>query len=172
MKRLLPVMLACLLLFTSCGAKQAVKNPFKGKSGNFITAAAIRYKGLEAIATISQVEPSSCSFVFEAPRPVAGMSFVFSQDDVDVHYKGMNLIFARDFMPYGAVANVTVQALGKVINDEELTVNAESDTPEIRGMAQTGEFILKIDRDTGEIAKLSVPAQELEIEFHNFRFLD
>jgi len=164
--------MACLLLLTACGSNKAVKNPFKGKSGNFITAASISYKGVKALATISQATPLSCSFVFEAPRQVAGMGLVFQQDDVDVSYKGMGFTFARDFMPYGAVANITVQALNMVINDEELTVNAESEAPEIRGMVEAGEFILQIDRDTGEIVKLSVPTQELEIEFHNFRFLD
>ena len=165
-------MMACILLFAACGAHRPVKNPFKGKSGNYITGATIRYQGLTALATVSQAEPSSCSFVLESPKHLAGMGYVFRQDDVDVNYKGMSFTFVRDFMPYSAVANITVQALSRVINDDELTVTAENDEHKIRGTVETGEFILTIDRDTGEIRKLLVPAQEIEIEFHNFRFLD
>jgi hypothetical protein len=161
-----------LLVFTACGALP-VKNPLRGRSGNYVTAADFTYKEHEFAAVISQETPSSCVVAFDFPNTVAGLEIVFQKDDAKINYKGLSFTFDRESMPPGAAANVAVTAIGAAMTGESLEIFRKDDNHiEIAGMTENGEFKLVAERKTGELIKLSVPAQELEIAFNNFRFLD
>lgn len=173
--RVTSLVLAFLLLFCGCGTtgeNVPGKTPLAEHSGNYRTTAHINYKDLKASASISQETPSSCSVVFESPPSLKEMAFVFRQDSVDLSYKGLSFSFNPDSMPGGAVAKLAVSAINKAMKDEGLNVALDGSALEVTGMLENGEFSLKLDGKTGNLLKLSVPAEELEIEFVNFQFFD
>lgn len=141
-------------------------------TGNYYTAAKITYKELKARALISQETPASCSVVFESPQSLSDMAFVFRRDNVDVNYKGLSFTFEQDSLPAAAVAKLAVSAINRAMRDDGLEVMLDNGTFEVKGMLESGEFILKINEETGSLMKLLIPAEELEIEFENFTFLD
>lgn len=170
---LLVILLIAGAFFTGCAKKQPdTKEPLKGRTGNYTTTAKIGYRDLQATARISQESPSSCAVTFESPESLEDMGFIFREDSVDLSYKGLSVTFEPDTLPGGAVAKMAVTAINKAMKDDGLTVAMTDGALEIRGMMESGEFILTINKETGNLMKLSVPAEELEIEFANFKFLD
>lgn len=163
----------CLgLAACSGGPPEPPQAPLAGRSGNYNTQAVIRYKELSATAIIAQKTPESCSLNFTSPDSLKDMAFVFHRDSVDVSFKGSSFRFDPRSVPGGAVANVTVTAISKALQDDGITVNRTDQGTELTGMLGVGEFTLSLDPESGSLVKLSVPSEELEIEFQNFRFLD
>lgn len=171
--KLLVLLCGFLLIFTSCSQKN--KKPediFAGHTGNYSTSAKIAYKELKATARISRETPVSCSVVFESPESLKDMAFVFQRDSVDLNYKGLSFNFEQDSLPATAVAKIAVSAINRAMRDDGLSVALDGGVLEITGMLESGEFILRVNGETGSLMKLLVPAEELEIEFENFTFLD
>lgn len=163
----------CLLCLTGCGSKaEEQSTPLKKHSGNYSSTANITYKELQATATITQESPQSCAVVFSSPPSLKDMAFVFHKDNVDLNYKGMSFSFNPNSLPGGAVAGMAVSAINTAMRDDGLQVELADDALEVSGVMQSGEFKLRLDAKNGNLLKLSVPAEELEIEFVNFQFLD
>lgn len=170
---LLPI---CIVLTAAAGcAKKAAweKEPFEGHTGNYSAVVRIKSHEMEAMALILQETPSSCSVEFELPESLRGMTFVFRNDTVDLSYKGLDFQFEPDSLPQGAAAKLMVSAISRAMRGgDEITVQGEEGILRLSGMMESGEFSLELDRESGEPVKLSIPGEELEIEFSKFRFLD
>ncbi len=167
--------LICVITLSFSGCKSKTlnpKTPLSGHTGNYTTSAKISYKELKATAHISQETPSRCSVTFESPPSLAEMAFVFQEDSVDLNYKGLSFQFEPDSVPGNAVAKLAVTAINKAMRDDGLFVKLDDGTLEVNGVMESGEFVLKVHGKTGSLMKLSIPAEELEIEFDNFAFLD
>lgn len=170
-------LVSALLLFSllgGCGPSPPAEpsSPLEGRSGNYDTTAVITYKELKATATISQESPESCLVRFASPDSLGDMAFVFRRDSVDVSYKGLAFQFDPQSLPGGAVAKVAVNAVNKAMMGDGVSLALTDAGMELTGMLEVGEFKLRLDADDGNLLKLSVPSEELEIEFVNFRFLD
>lgn len=170
---LLVLLIGMVLLFSACGGK--AKKPediFEGRSGNYSTAARISYKGLNAQAAISQETPASCAVAFTAPASLKDMAFVFRQDSVDLSYKGLRFRFEQASVPLAAVARLAVSTINYAMRGDGVEAARVGDAVEITGIQENGSFLLRVDAETGRPIKLLIPAEELEIEFDNFTFLD
>lgn len=163
-----------ILLMAGCGkaAANLPKRPLSGHTGNYETTADISYKGLEATAILSQESPGSCSVSFTAPASLKDMAFVFNEDSVDVSYKGLSFQFDPQSLPGGALAKIMTSSINKAMKDDGITVSADETGIDLTGVLDVGEFTLRLDGQNGNLLKLSVPSEDLEIEFLNFRFLD
>lgn len=173
MRKLLTLLLS-LALLGGCAAKPpaAPQSPLAGRSGNYETTANIVYRGLEATASIAQSTPESCRVAFSAPDTVEGMELTFARDSVGVAYKGLSFQFDPGSVPSGAVARIAVEAIGKAMRDEGVELRQTESGLELCGALDAGEFTLRLDAESGNLLKLSVPSEDLEITFENFRFLD
>lgn len=160
-------------LLAGCGEKSPAKSeqPLAEHTGNYQTTANINYKDLKATAVICQ-DIGSCSVSFTAPASLKDMAFVFGEDAVDVSYKGLGFQFDPQSLPGGALARIMTSSINKAMRNDGISVTLTDSGIDLTGMLDVGEFTLQLDRDSGNILKLSVPSEELEIEFLNFRFLD
>lgn len=165
------LVLLCVLTLAGC-QKPKPQNPLPKQSGNYETAAEISYKELKATASISRETPESCTVVFDSPPSLKDMSFIFRRDSVDLGYKGLSFRFDPDSLPGGAIANLTVSAINRAMSDDGLSLALANGALEITGVMDSGEFRLLLDPESGNLIKLSVPAEELEIAFSNFHFLN
>ena len=146
--------------------------PLAGHTGNYDTQAKITCGELSATATVSQESPDACTVTFTSPDSLEDMAFLFRQDSVDVSYKDLGFQFDPGSVPGGAIAKVMVSAVGKAMRDDGVTAESTEAGTELSGTLETGAFTLRLDPESGSPLKLSVPSEELEIEFVNFRFLD
>ncbi|MDL2233593.1 hypothetical protein LJC63_08480 [Ruminococcaceae bacterium OttesenSCG-928-L11] len=173
----LAVGLLCLGI-VSCSNRQKLltpakpENPLPAHSGNYQSSASIRYGELEATATIIQETPRACAVTFTSPPSLADMSFVFQEGVVDLGYKGLAFTFDPHSVPGGAVAKVAVSAINKAMKSDGVAVDYSDGALSLSGVMESGEFVLRLDAENGNLLKLLVPAEDLEIEFLNFTFLD
>jgi len=185
MRRILLILLcavifisAVLLILTQCNENGGMPSPsassqiLKKLSGNFKTTARVTYRGLAATAEITQDSPESCTVAFLAPDTLNGMSVRFSSEDVEVSYKGLGFSFNPTSLPGASVAKTAVSAINTALRDEGLRLEQLEGTLSVMGTSDSGEFTLLLEPDSGNLLKLSVPRQELEIEFENFTFLE
>lgn len=173
MAGVLALLCGALIIFGGCSKEEIKpKPPLSKHTGNYTTDARIKYKELSAVAKISQETPSSCSVEFESPPSLSGMAFVFKSDKVDLNYKGLSFTYSPESIPGGAIAKLATSAINRAMKDDGLSVVQEDGALRINGVMESGSFSLTLDKKTGNLMKLSVPEEELEIEFENFTFLD
>lgn len=171
--RCVGLIVAFLLGLCGCAAGGGTPgNPLPEHSGNFDTSATISYKDLKATATITQETPKACAVTFTSPPSLTDMSFVFQGETVELGYKGVSFTFDPATLPGGAVAGMTVSAINKAMKDDGISVDYTAGVLTLNGVMESGEFSLRLDAENGNLLKLSVPAEELEIEFVNFTFLE
>lgn len=168
--------LSCVLvisLFNNSSIKKANKEKLIEKVNSpFSTSANIKYKDIIAAATISSETPKTCKVLFSSPKSIEGMSFILSDEEVFVDYKGMNFSFDPNSLPGGAVANVVVAAINSATQKDGVTVEVKENVLEVSGESDAGEFILRLDKSNGNFLKLVLPENDLELEFVNFKFLE
>ena len=140
-------------------------------TGLFETTAHITYRDLSAIARIVQDTPEACTVTFSAPDTLKNMSFVFRQDQVKVSYRGLSFDFDPGSIPGSAVAKAAVSSINAALQKEGLALEQLSGSLSLTGSSESGDFTLLIDTESGDLLKLTVPSQELEIAFENFTFL-
>lgn len=171
-------LLIAILVFaglSACSRQTPVRTPVNlltEHSGNFDATANITYKELRATATIVQETPRACSVTFSSPASLKDMSFVFREGVVDMAYKGLAFTFDPQSLPGGAAAKIAVAGINRAMKDDGITVDYTEGILSLSGIMESGEFSLRLDPESGNLMKLSVPAEELEIEFINFTFLD
>jgi hypothetical protein len=168
-------LIACIGGFAACALQptpQPPANPLVSHIGNFDTAANITYRDLKATATITQETPQSCAVTFSSPASLQDMSFVFREGVVDLAYKGVSFTFDPQTLPGGALAKIAVAGVNKAMKDDGVTVDYTEGVLSLSGLLESGEFTLRLDPENGNLMKLLVPAEDLEIEFVNFTFLD
>jgi len=179
LRKIIPIaavlVLAAFLIFFLTRPKDAAsarEDKILGQlSSQFDTTANISYNGFNATATISQQTPLSCQVVFSEPESLKDMAFSFAQDKVEVAYKGLAFSFDPSSVPGSAVAKMAVSAINKVLGKEGVQVNYTEDALEVSGETEAGAFTLLLDPENGNMMKLSIPGEQLEIEFENFTFL-
>lgn len=169
---------AFFLILTQCNKNGGTPFPPAGNqilkklSGNFKTTARITYRGLTATAEITQDSPESCTVAFSAPDSLNGMSIHFTSESVEVSYKGLGFAFDPTALPGASVAKTAVSAINTALRDDGLKLEQLEGTLSVAGTSDSGAFTLLLEPDSGRLLKLSVPQQELEIEFENFAFLE
>ena len=134
----------------------------------FESTAKISDQTIEATAKIVSEEPRSCTVSFTSPESLNGMSFIFLKDQLTVDYNGISFHLDPQNLPGGAVANMVVSALNAATEPQGVHVELKENCIEVTGLIESGEFLLKLDPQSGNFLKLSIPASELEVEFLNF----
>ena len=161
-----------LLALTSCSRPKTPETLFEGHSGNFDTTANISYRELSATARITRETPRSCSVTFTSPESLADVAFIFWSDRVELNYKAMSFTFDPNSVPGGAVARIAVGAINAALSGKGLAVQYEDSALTLSGTLDSGDFILRVDQNDQSLLRLSIPEQQLDIEFINFTFLD
>jgi hypothetical protein len=100
------------------------------------------------------------------------MEAVITADGASVNYQGLSFEFAPDGLPATAVAQAITSVLGNAFSGINATFEITDTGAMLSGTSDSGDYILSIDPETSAPIKLSIPAENLEIEFDNFQFLD
>ncbi|MCR2024263.1 hypothetical protein [Anaerotruncus colihominis] len=172
------ILLCAALLWTGTGCArrdqqhQAENLARQSLSQNFQTTAKVRYKNIETVMTIYK-KPMNCAVVtFEAPDSLKEMKMTFYTDHVALSYKDLSFDFTPDSVPGKAASKMVLTALNAALNDDGISVREEEGRLIVDGTIDAGDFSLIIDAENGNILKLSIPENNLELEVLNFKFLE
>ena len=172
---LLPItfLLAIPVFLGACSSgPDEATSPLAERSGYFDTTANITYRELSATARITRDSPRSCIVTFTSPESLSGITFVFWGDRVDLNYGMLSFTFDPNSVPGGAIASVMVNAVNSALSGKGLIVEHTDGSLTLSGRLESGDFLLRLDGGDGSLLTLSIPEQELEIEFLGFTFLE
>ncbi len=176
-KLVLAVVSAVLAIgFSACGTEklnaQEQAQIQENLSKSYETTAKVNYHDFETVMTIYK-KPMNCATVrFENPENLKDFKLTYYTDKVAVDYKDMHFDFLPDTLPGKAASSLVVSALNSAMSDNGVTVEQKEKQLIVKGELDEGSFSLVIDRDNGNILKLSIPASELEMEILNFKILE
>lgn len=172
------VLAACIVLsLAGCDGKKqedtkALEQAKKQLNSSFQTTARVRYKDLETQMVIYK-KPMNCAVVtFDSPKSLQDMKLTFYTEKVAVQYKDMNFDFIPDSVPGQAASKLILSALNNAMAEEGVQITQQEQTLVISGQIEEGDFKLTLDRENGNILKLSVPDSQLDIEILNFKILE
>ena len=101
-----------------------------------------------------------------------GLNFLFEKDSMTVDYKGMKVTMDPADLPDSAVAKLLISAIDQAAKKDGVSVSFEDAALVISGETADSTFYLRIDATDANVMTLSVPAEELEVEFVNFSFIN
>ena len=175
--RFLSALLALCLLLSGCAwaAKQksqaAAKKAAEKLENAFETNLNIKLGEMQAEAVFIRESPSSCTVRMLSPDSIKGTEMVFTEDKMHISYMGLSLSVDPNSVPGSAAIKLLISALDSSLQQEGVDLSYENRVLTATGEAGTGRFTLKIDPENGNLLSLSIPEEELEIEFKNFKFL-
>ncbi|MEG2295157.1 MAG: hypothetical protein RSB96_00230 [Oscillospiraceae bacterium] len=131
----------------------------------------IKYKELQATATIKQDLPQKCSIMFTSPQSLKDMYFEMDKETVLIDYKGLKLESRIEDIPNSSVVKLVVFAIDQVAKKNGIRMKLQDTALIVSGALEGGVFDLVLDATNANILKLIIPEQQLEIEFINFKFI-
>lgn len=169
-------LLLCLGM-TACGktnedVQSHYENLLSTLDNPYETTAKIKYKDIEATARIHKKSPGYCIVEMGGSALLDGLNFLFEKDSMTVDYKGMKVTMDPADLPDSAVAKLLISAIDQAAKKDGVSVSFEDAALVISGETADSTFYLRIDATDANVMTLSVPAEELEVEFVNFSFIN
>lgn len=137
------------------------------------TTAKIKYKDIEArLPEFTRGRPGYCIVEMGGSSLLEGLNFLFEKDSMTVDYKGMKVTMDPAELPNSAIAKLLVSAIDQAAQKDGVSVEFEDTALVISGETADSTFFLRIDATDANVMTLSIPAEELEVEFVNFSFIN
>lgn len=174
------VLAICMVLLTvglcACNNQKANKKDQElvkdNLSKSYETTARVVYHDFETIMTIYK-KPMNCAVVkFESPESLKDFKMTYYTDKIAIEYKDMKFDFMPDSLPGKAASNLVISALNAAMNENGIEIEKQDKQLVVTGEMEEGSFSLVIDKENGNILKLSIPSSELEMEILNFKILE
>lgn len=140
-------------------------------NGAFTSTMEISYQGVEATASLDQRYPGNYLVRFSAPASLEGMEIETEGENLTIRYRDLSAQFTADELFDSAVAKTAVSTLNRVTSQEGLDFSLEGQCLSLEGTGGTGRFLLKIDRENGNLLEMDFPDQQLHLSFRDFLFL-
>ncbi len=170
------VIAALCVLLGGCGAAQkaapSAQQVQEQLRKSYQTTAKVKYKTLESVMTIYKKPMNCAQVVFEAPDSLKDLKMTFYTDRVTFDYQKLSFDFVPGNLPGQAASKLVLSALNSAMEEQGVTVQQEGEQLIIRGQMEEGEFLLTAGARDGNILKLSIPAQQLDLEILNFKILE
>lgn len=171
MKRLVALLCAAVLVLCACSAggvepKTAAENL---ASSSYNTRAVVQYQDIKADIEMIK-EEQRCLITFASPDSLKDLSFDYAGELVTVKYAGLSFSVNPDSMPGQALSSMLISTLNSSLADRGVSVEDTGGAIRILGQNDDSEFELLLDRKNGNALSLSVPEDELSLEFYNFSF--
>ena len=149
---------AALLCLCSCGKKTTIDPITDG----FTAQATIRYKEMDVKGQFSCSSDGRVTMVFSEPKSLDGVTLGWTGEQMQMQLGGMSIAVAEDSMPDGGLIRCLVQVLSNVESKKGKQDGADY---VISGKAEDKAYTLVCDADTGLPKSLSVPDENLTVEF-------
>ena len=141
----------------------AMSRPFDAK-------ATITMKDLVLTADINRTKPGQATIQIDEPKSLAGMSFSYDGDDITVSYMGFSVKLDGDSKLVSNVASLIVNTIDKASSPSGVDVSMADGALIVSGENDSGKFSIRLDKENGSIASISVPEVDFECRFDDFLF--
>jgi|GEM_PF-3592388 hypothetical protein len=145
-----------LVLCLSCSRPSA---PASGKPdipADISVSANIDYKGKNYKANIVKTA-STYAVEITDPPTLKGLKWSFDGVNTEISYKGIKTDLGDKSLLSGAISNAVIGAINNAAGDSGVKVAAGGNSYSISGKTESGNYVLSVDKTTGEIKKLEIP---------------
>ena len=170
LKKLFAVLLLGAVLFTGCSIYSGEQKAAEQIGTPFTSQAKFTYRGVSACMDIVSEPERSYTLTFTEPASMQDMKMVFTKEQVEFEYKGMQFAVKPEQISDGAVGRLLMDSIEAAAGKENITLNSAEGVITVRSRIDSGEFLLKLDEKTGNFLSLALPEQEFYLEFSDFSF--
>ena len=162
------LVLAGILLILCFACSKKSENdaiPPADMTKSFTAKADIHFGDVAATATINRIGDGVCDVTLISPQALNGMKFQYNGDQITVSYTGMSVELDDDSLLANAMATAIVKAVDMAARDQGITMKKSGKTIIMKGENDSGEFELRLDKETGSLLELKIPSMDLECTF-------
>lgn len=141
-----------------------IKNPFTAN-------ATIKLKDLTVNADINKTKDGTATIKIIEPASLKDMLFQYNGDNIKIGYKGISVNLDENSKLVSSIISMIVNSIDTAASQSGIDVNIEDTALIISAKSNAGHFKLKIDRENGSIASISLPELEFECNFNEFIFV-
>lgn len=172
LKKFVAAAVVSAVLLTGCGTDLAAKERAQESlSTPFATQAKLSYNGVDAEMQITGEGAGKCYRIqFTKPASLQDVSMEFTENAVQVSYKGMSFNVKPETLTDGMAGEILVETIQSAFGGEDVSVECGDGVIAIRGRVDSGDFTLRLDSDTGNFLSLSLPDNDFYMEFSGFEF--
>lgn len=179
MKKLFSLLTAvCFLVcFCSCNTaedKDKVKNNDGLKeistkySREYQTTANINYNGTNVKVNIEKTDDGTTEVSFEQPEMLDGMKFSVTDENIAVSYLGMTFNIDPENLSSSLIVSTIVGTFNTIASGTGISAEVDGSKLNVTGATDNVNFLLVLDKKSGNALNLEVPSMGLSAEFENF----
>ncbi len=153
-------------------APQLAKTPADKLLGSFESTITLDYGNFSATGYISRQPPAYFLLELSSPQELAGLRAELDGDVVNFTYKGVSIGLDPKTVPGSAALNMLAAAVDSAARQQGVRVAYNEGVVDISGEVAGGSFVLSLDKENGNLLKLTSPENKLDMRFSGFRFLE
>lgn len=164
------LILILAVTFIGLSKRKVEKSPEKivsNLANPFTASATIDMDGLVMEGDINKTESGECTISIKEPKTLEGMKFAYDGEDITVSYKGLSIALDEDSKLVSSAGNIIVNAINKASSKEGVDITLDEKTIIVDGNCESGDFQIKMDKETGSMMSLNLPELDFECEFSN-----
>lgn len=172
MKKIISVFLALFitLIPVSCADNEA-KDTLPQTNRPFSAVLDIEIKDFSADANLTYRSSASATLEITSPKDLETLVFNLEGEELSAKYKGLDFPLADTNGQAVSAARLIFSAIANAGNSKNAQIDKERDEFTVSGSVLSYNYEMEFDRMSGAIKSFTVPSQDLEVEFENFRFL-
>ena len=96
------------------------------------------------------------------------MTFEVSEDNIEVGYLGMHFNIDPDNLSSSIIVSTIVSAFNTIASGSGITAEVDGSSLNVSGTTNNANFLLVLDKKSGNALNLEIPSMNLSAEFENF----
>ncbi len=172
MKKIISVftLLFMTLFFVSC-ADNAVDDTLPQTNRPFSAELDIEIKDFSADAILTYRNSASATLELTSPKDLETLVFNLEGEELSAKYKGLDFPLADTNGQAVSAARLIFSAIANAGNSKDAQIDKDKDEFTVSGSVLSNNYEMEFNRMSGAIKSFTVPAQDLEVEFEDFKFL-
>lgn len=142
----------------------------KGITAPFDAKARIKMQNMDISADINRTSEKCITIKINEPSSIKGMAFSYNGEDITASFKGLTATLDENSKLVSSMAEIIVNSLDKAAEKEGVGVSLDGGAVLIDGKGESGEFQIRLDKNDGSLATLSLPELDFECRFDDFIF--
>ncbi len=172
MKKIISVfsLLFMTLCLVSC-ADSAANDTLPQTNRPFSAVLDIEIKDFSADAFLTYRNSASATLELTSPKDLETLVFNLEGEELSAKYKGLDFPLDDTNGQAVSAARLIFSAIANAGNSKDAKIDKERDEFTVSGNVLSYNYEMDFDRMSGAIESFTVPSQDLEVEFENFKFL-
>lgn len=166
-----------ILSFSSCTKEnkkltendEGLKQISQKYDKEYQTTANIEYNGTKIKVNIEKTDKGSTKVCFVEPAMLKDMTFEVSEENIEVGYLGMHFNIDPDNLSSSIIVSTIVSTFNAIASGSGITAEVDGGTLNVSGTTNNANFLLVLDKKSGNALKLDIPSMNLSAEFENFK---